>query len=166
MNKYMQIKDIMDDYISLMDELIRFEQDKLKAVENKNIEHLNSFLKAEQVYLLQLRGLDTKREAAMKAVGLEGLTYRQIINGIDPSEGSIRSELESSYEELSIKTNQFREIIQTLKTHIDLRLHTIETFMNKFGGQPSTPAELGIYDKIAQQQEGGSAAGRFKPTKA
>lgn len=166
MNKYMQIKDIMDDYIFLMDELIRFEQDKLKAVENKEIEHLDSFLKAEQAYLLQLRGLDSKRETVMKAQGMEGMTYRQIINSIDTSEAELRSELESSYEELSVKTSQFQEIIQTLKTHIDLRLHTIEAFMNKFAGQPTESAQLGIYDKIAHQRGDSSSASRFKPTKA
>lgn len=164
MNNYMEIKEIIDEYIKLMDKLIGFEQEKLKAVETKNIEHLDSFLNEEQVYLLQLRGLDQKRETILKKSGMEGLTYRQIINGIDSSQSSVRSELENSFEILSVKTNQFKEIINTIKTYIDLRLHTIEAFMERFGAPPSQDAGTGIYDKIAGQSNTNNAS-RFKSTK-
>lgn len=148
MNNYIEIKKIMDEYIELMDKLISFEQEKLIAVETKNIELLDDFLKEEQAYLLQLRGLDQKRETTQKQLGIEQLTYRQIIDKVDVS---LKHEFETSYEILSAKTKQFKEIINTIKTYIDIRVHTIDAFMEKFNVAPSQNAQTGIYNKIANQ---------------
>lgn len=150
MNNYMQIKDIIDEYIKLMDLLINFENEKLEAVKMKDINKLDTFLKEEQVYLLKLRGLDKKREDIQKNMGFEGMTYREIIQ---TSEGSLRSELENSYGILSAKTQQFNQILNTLKTHIDIRLHTIDTFMKRVGVEPSKNAQTGIYDSISRNEE-------------
>jgi len=90
MNNYAEIKEVIEEYIKLMDLLIDFEQKKLNAVKDKDIQKLDSFLKEEQVYLLKLKGLDQKREGIQKKLGVEGLTYRQII---EKTEGTLRSEL-------------------------------------------------------------------------
>lgn len=167
MNNYIEIKMIIDEYIKLMDKLIRFEQDKLEAIKSKHTEQLDAFLKEEQAYLLQLRGLDQKREATQKQLGIEGLTYRQIIGQIDQTEDSARSDFESSYELLSIKTREFKEIINTIKTYIDIRLHTIDAFMEKVSAAPSQNVQTGIYDKISSQNNTiNSQISRFKSTKA
>lgn len=163
MDNYMKIKDIMEEYIKLMDKLIDFEQEKLETIKEKNTELLDKFLKEEQVYLLQLRGLDQKRETIQKELNLEGLTYRQII---DKTESSIRSELEKSYNVLSEKTNQFKELLNTIKTYIDIKLHTIDAFKEKFGAEPSQNVQNGIYDKIANQQSSSNNhTSKFKSTK-
>lgn len=167
MNNYIEIKMIIDEYIKLMDKLIHFEQDKLEAIKSKQTEQLDAFLKEEQAYLLQLRGLDQKREATQKQLGIEGLTYRQIIGQIDQTEDSARSDFESSYELLSIKTKEFKEIINTIKTYIDIRLHTIDAFMEKVSVAPSQNVQTGIYDKISSQNDTiNSQISRFKSTKA
>lgn len=167
MNNYIEIKMIIDEYIKLMDKLIQFEQDKLEAIKSKQTEQLDAFLKEEQAYLLQLRGLDQKREATQKQLGIEGLTYRQIIGQIDQTEDSARSDFESSYELLSIKTKEFKEIINTIKTYIDIRLHTIDAFMEKVSAAPSQNVQTGIYDKISSQNNTiNSQISKFKSTKA
>lgn len=167
MNNYIEIKKIIDEYIKLMDKLISFEQEKLEAIKSKNVDQLDTLLKGEQAYLLQLRGLDQKREATQKQLGIEGLTYREIIGRIDRTEDSLRNDFKSSYELLSIKTKQFKEIINTIKTYIDIRLHTIDAFMEKVSTAPSQSVQTGIYDKIASQNDDiNSQISRFKSTKA
>nr|WP_315024610.1 flagellar protein FlgN [uncultured Aminipila sp.] len=167
MNNYVEIKEIMDEYIKLMDKLISFEQEKLEAIKDKKIDQMDMFLKEEQAYILQLRGLDGKREATQKRLGVEGLTYRQIINQIEQAEDSLRVELENSYQVLSIKTKQFKEIISTIKTYIDIRLHTIDAFIEKISTAPPQSVQSGIYDKIANQNDDvNNRISRFKSTKA
>ncbi len=87
MEDYAEIRGIIDEYITLMDKLIDFEQEKLQAVKVKDLKKLDAFLKEEQAYLLKLRGLDQKREKLQKQLGAEGLTYRQII---ERTEGDTR----------------------------------------------------------------------------
>lgn len=163
MNNYIEIKKIMDEYIELMDKLISFEQEKLIAVETKNIELLDDFLKEEQAYLLQLRGLDQKRETTQKQLGIEQLTYRQIIDKVDVS---LKHEFETSYEILSEKTKQFKEIVNTIKTCIDVRLHTIDAVKEKFIDLPFENKELGIYDKVLNKtKKTHSQPRKFESTK-
>ncbi|WP_312095212.1 flagellar export chaperone FlgN [Aminipila sp.] len=162
MNNYAEIKDVIEEYIKLMDLLIDFEQKKLNAVKEKDIQKLDNFLKEEQVYLLKLKGLDQKREGIQKKLGVEGLTYRQII---EKTEGTLRSELENSYEILAVKTKQFNETLNTLKSYIDIRLHTIEEFMKQLGAEPVKNVQTGIYDKISNNS-GKAPEHYLKSTKA
>lgn len=162
MDKYAEIKDIIAEYIVLMDRLINFEQNKLQAVQEKNNEQLDIFLKEEQVYLLQLRGLDQKRETTQKKFGMEGLTYRQII---DSSDGTIRNDLESAYSILSSKTIEFKSLMDTIKSYIDVRLHTIDALVGKFGGTPTQRTSVGIYDQVTGQPAESAKHSRFQSTK-
>ncbi len=162
MNSYIEIKEIIDEYIELMDKLIVFEQDKLEAIKEKNNDALNTFLKEEQVYLLQLRGLDKKRETIQKHLGIDGLTYKEII---EKTQGTIRKEFETSYDILSIKISQFEDLQNTIKTYIDIKLHTIDSLMNKFGASSSSSSNtLNTYDKINIQNQTAQHK-KFEPTK-
>ncbi|QAT42018.1 flagellar export chaperone FlgN [Aminipila luticellarii] len=162
MEDYAEIRGIIDEYITLMDKLIDFEQEKLQAVKVKDLKKLDAFLKEEQAYLLKLRGLDQKREKLQKQLGAEGLTYRQII---ERTEGDTRIEMENSYNILSEKTKQFNELLSTLKTYIGIRLHTIDEVMKQFGNESMQTDQTGIYDRIARNSE--KAANRpIKFTKA
>lgn len=165
MNGYIEIKGIMDEYISLMDKLITFEKEKLQAIQGKKTEELDAFLKEEQAYLLQLRGLDQKREKIQKENGFEGMTYRQIIA---KAQGDMQHDLDESFQQLDVKTKEFKELIKTINSYIDIKLHTIDAVMEKFGAEPpaKTP-QSGVYDRISKEQETTPMGlHKFKSTKA
>ncbi len=161
MEKFNDIHNIINEYITLMDKLIDFERSKLEAVQSKDNDLLNTFLKEEQVYLLQLRGLDQKRETTQRNLGIENLTYRDIIS---LAEGQEKENLQSSYDTLSIKTTEFKNLIETIKTHIEIKLHTIEATMEKFGGSSSADSNLGIYDKVSGQHNNQNSKSTFANT--
>ena len=165
MSRYMAVKEIMDEYISLMDKLIEFETEKLNAIKINKAKDLDKFLKEEQVLLLQLRGLDVKREKFLRENGLEGKKYREII---DLAEGEEKGELDKSFSILSAKTKDFKSLIRTINSYIDIKLHTIDAVIDKLGGTPSQRGEkMGVYDRINKGQEDtANAVHRFKPTKA
>lgn len=165
MEGYLKLKDIMDEYVALLDKLIAFEEQKLEAVKQAKIEDLDRFLKDEQVHLLQFKGLDAKREKLQAELGYEGLTYKQIIS---KTEGELRQQLEDSFVVLESKTNQFKGLIRTINSCIDVKLHTIEATLERFGAEPAAkPApQAGIYDKINTDTSAPPSGLRFKSTKA
>lgn len=161
MENYKEVKSIIEEYIHLMDELIAFETKKLQVIANKDMDSLNKYMKEEQVYLLQLRGLDQKREAAQVKSGVAGLTYRQIIEKLD---GSDKNEMEQLFQTLSTKTKEFKKTISTIKSYIDVKLHIIDTVMEKLGGNlTSTPT---VYNASGAQLSNTKLPnGRFESTK-
>ena len=165
MEGYLMLKDIMDEYVALLDELIVFEEGKLDAVKKGNIEDLDRFLKEEQVHLLQFKGLDSRREKLQMELGFDGLTYREIIS---KTNGELRQQLEESFTVLESKTNHFKGLIKTINSCIDVKLHTIDVALERFGAEPvSKPTQTtGIYDKISGDMNVPAAGLRFKSTKA
>lgn len=161
MNNYKEIKAVIDEYIQLMDKMILFEKEKLEVLSRKDMDLLNKYMKEEQVFLLQLRGLDQKREAAQAKCGLVGLSYKQIIQQMDGPEGT---EMQESYQILSSKTNEFKQIIGTIKSIIEVKSHIIENMVQKLGGRlddvPSTYDGSGDSLHSSKLQ-----TGRFQSTK-
>jgi hypothetical protein len=161
MENYKEIKSVIDEYIKFMDELVTFEKKKLEVVSNKDMDSLNKYMKEEQVYLLQLRGLDQKREAAQAKLGVLGLTYRQIMEKMD---GPDRAEMQDAYQLLSAKTKDFKNTINTIKSFIDLRLHIIDDVVGKLGGKnDSTSNTYGLSG--VQLSSSKEPTGRFQSTK-
>ncbi len=162
---YQRIQEIMEEYSTLLDQLVDFEKNKLDAVKAKNLEQLDNFLKDEQVHLLSLKGLDVKREKIQNECGLEGLTYRQII---DKAPEELKAPLQASYDQISEKTSYFQELVRTINTYIDIQLHTIEAVMERIGAEKSQPS--GIYDSNAREEKAAAEANQrphsFRPTKA
>ncbi|MBN7773738.1 MULTISPECIES: flagellar export chaperone FlgN [Bacillati] len=161
MENYKEIQSVIDEYIQLMDKLIAFEQEKLDVISREDIELLNKYMKEEQVYLLQLRGLDQKREAAQEKCGVTGLTYKQIIEKMDGAEGN---EMQEAYQILSSKTNEFRQIINTIRSHIEVKSHIIDHVIQKLGGK--TDFTNNTYGTSGEPlHPSGIQTGRFQSTK-
>ena len=67
--------DLLEKLILLFDDLADVEQTKLEAATNKDIDTLSDCMKEEQVFLLQFRGLDKKRETIQKDLGFENMKF-------------------------------------------------------------------------------------------
>ncbi len=163
MEQLKEIKDIMEEYIELLEALTEFEQRKFDALKAKDMEKLDTFLKEEQVHFLQLRGLDSKREKLLKEAGLEGKTYRQLLDLVEPS---LKQEFQHSFDILSDKTDQLKDLIRTINIHIELQLHTIDTFRDRLAeaghikkSDLNSRIESGIYS-----DSGRNSAGHTEPS--
>ena len=72
-------------YLALLDglrqelrRLTQVEQDKVAAVHSHDLNALNECMKREQAAALALRGREQQRDAMLKALGLEGVSLREL----------------------------------------------------------------------------------------
>ncbi|MCI8645240.1 MAG: flagellar protein FlgN [Firmicutes bacterium] len=74
-----QFEQIINQMIALFEENLPLEQEKLRAVQEDDVAAVEDCMKREQAVVLQMRGLEKKREDIQKANGWAGLTFREII---------------------------------------------------------------------------------------
>lgn len=73
-----ELKKIIVDLNSVFEELIPIERNKLTAAADHNVVELEECMKREQVAILQLKGLDQRREALQQKHGWNGMSFRQL----------------------------------------------------------------------------------------
>jgi SMC interacting uncharacterized protein involved in chromosome segregation len=110
----------------------------------------------EQVFLLQMRNLDFKREKMQQQIGAAGLTFREIIDMFESPE---KESLTALFDELSAKSSELKEVITGTKRFIELHLNSITALLAKIEGNE------GVYNKSGEKEPKEPPA-RFKPTKA
>lgn len=79
MNDFTAFTKVIEEFITLFDHLIEIEQEKLDAAVKNRVTFVEDCMHKEQAAVLQLRGLEQKREAEQKHLGMEGYTFRQIL---------------------------------------------------------------------------------------
>ena len=82
MNDFSQFTEIIKEFIALFDNLIPIEQEKLDAAVKNRITFVEDCMHKEQAAVLKLRGLEQRREAEQKRLGMEGYTFRQILEHV------------------------------------------------------------------------------------
>lgn len=116
--------DLLEKLILLFDDLTDIEQTKLEAVKSKNMDTLNDCMKDEQVYLLQFRGLDKKRESIQKELGFENMKFAQIIANIKDKQ--YKQEFEELYSTLKETMDFYQQIHHNTKSIIEFNLMSID----------------------------------------
>jgi len=147
---------VIDETLILFDDLIKLESKKIDAISENDVTLLDQYMNDEQVFLLQMRNLDFKREKVLEQIGAPGSSFRQVI---DEYEGTEKETLNSLFKELSAKSSELKEVITTTKRFIDLHLNSITALLNKM----DDPGE--VYNKSGEK-EPKDPPKRFKPTKA
>ena len=147
---------VIKETLALFDELLSLEGKKINAIAENDITLLDQYMNDEQVYLLQMRGLDYKREKMQEQLNAAGLTFRQMIDNFNSPE---KESLISLYEELSSKSSELKEAITGTKRFIDLHLNSISALLEKLEGSE------GVYNKSGEKEPKEPPA-RFAPTKA
>ncbi|WP_352400306.1 flagellar export chaperone FlgN [Anaerotignum sp.] len=137
--------------IQLIETLINIEQDKLKAVSTNDLDLLNSCIKNEQVQVLKLRGLDKKREQIQTDLGYENLSFREIIKLLPIEQ---QAESKKLFTILQQTTNQFNALNGSVKTALDVNLHSINTTLSKLNLNPDneqnqTPTGSNLKNRFA-----------------
>jgi len=146
---------LIEETITLFDELLGLELKKVDAMSENDVTLLDQYMNDEQVYLLQMRGIDYKREKMQEQLGASGLTFRQMIDQFEAPE---KERLIPLYEKLSSKAAELKEAISNTKRFINLHLNSISALLEKLEGQST-------YNKSGEKEQT-SPPTRFTPTKA
>lgn len=114
---------IIKDLIQLFGALTEVEQTKLNAAVENKISFVEECMKKEQAAVLRLRGLDQRREKAQRELGMEGASFREILEQVSQEE---EKELRPLFQELSDKVSRFQSVSDSAKDIIEVNLHTIK----------------------------------------
>lgn len=124
MNDFSNFIKLIEDYIVLFDNLIPIEQEKLDAAVKNQVTFIEDCMHKEQAAVLQLRGLEQKREAEQKRLGMDNYTFKEILAHA-PEEASVA--LEPLFDQLSERVRSFRSISDSAKDIIEVNLHVIQS---------------------------------------
>lgn len=119
-SKFISVTGEMADFFDAFQLL---EKEKLEAVAKNNIRKLEECMKKEQAEILVLRGLERKQAEIQKAMGYEGLTFKELI-ALASNEN--KYELEIVYSRLSSALERFTSTTESVKSAIDENLGIID----------------------------------------
>ena len=115
MNDFTAFTKVIEEFITLFDHLISIEQEKLDAAVKNRVTFVEDCMHKEQAAVLQLRGLEQKRETEQKRLGMEGFTFRRILEEA-PSETA--ASLKTLFDQLSERVTSLRSVSYSAKNII------------------------------------------------
>ncbi|MCI8886244.1 MAG: flagellar protein FlgN [Dorea sp.] len=140
MNDFTAFTKVIEEFITLFDHLISIEQEKLDAAVKNRVTFVEDCMHKEQAAVLQLRGLEQKRETEQKRLGMEGFTFRRILEEA-PSETA--ASLKPLFDQLSERVTAFRSVSDSAKNIIEVNLHMIQSALAAEGPGQDTYTAAG-----------------------
>lgn len=147
MSDFSAFADLMKEFIEFFDTLIPIEQDKLDATVKNRVAIVEDFMHKEQAAVMRLRGLEQKREAEQKRLGLEGCTFRQILEKIPDTDAAM---LKPLFDRIDGQVRSLQSLNGTIRDAIEVNLRVIE--LNLTGD----PAGKATYSAAGQKTENGN----------
>lgn len=123
MSDFSAFADLMKEFIEFFDTLIPIEQDKLDATVKNRVGILEDFMHKEQAAVMRLRGLEQKREAEQKRLGLEGCTFRQILEKIPDTDAAM---LKPLFDRVDSQVRTMQSLSGSIRDAIEVNLRVIE----------------------------------------
>ena len=114
---------LLKEYTEIYKMFLELEYDKYEAVIEDDVIALDNIVSQEEVYYLQMKGIEHKREKLLNSLELSGKTLKEII---DAAENESKIKLQEQFEELN-------KINDLLKIVIEVRLRRINNKMNNLG---------------------------------
>ncbi len=114
---------------------LELEYDKYEAVIKNDVISLDNIVSQEEVYYLQMKGIEHKREKLLNSLGLSGKTLKEII---DAAENEFKTNLQEEFEELNNTIKELKKINELLKTIIEVRLRRINKGLSNLGENKNT----------------------------
>ncbi len=121
-----------------LDQLTELARKKTAAVRRDDLLTVNDCMKEEQVLSLTLRGMDQKRDKMLDALGLSGVSLRELPSHC-PEE--LRQTAEKTVEALQAKYSIYQSAAETTRTILEMNLHEIGKYLQ--GHANGVPADLG-----------------------
>lgn len=107
MDGYDEFYDFMEQYTDFYYSVSENEKDKTDALASYNLEKINTILSDYQVFIMKVEQFEQKRNELQKKLGLEGKTFRAIV---ESENGECREELEDlfySFRDAVMKTREY-----------------------------------------------------------
>lgn len=125
-----ELKKIILELIGIFQELLPIEKTKMGAAADYNVALMEECMKKEQAAILQIKGLDRKREELLADNGWEGKTFRQILEEL-PEES--RKELQPLFYKLEEEIQAFCSVNENANEIIKTNLHVVDSMAEKSG---------------------------------
>ena len=106
-----------------LEQLTEVEREKTAAVGRGDLGAVDACMKREQVFSLNLRGFDQKREKLLARMGLTGSTLRQLEEQA-PAEAAV--ETRQTAEKLRQRYQVFQSASEVARSALECNLHAIE----------------------------------------
>lgn len=115
---------VIRDLTEVARHIAQIEDDKAEAASLKHHERMDGYIKKEQADILKLRGLDQHRIRLAKSLGWDSLTFRQILDQVEPDTEQILTPLFHGLEQQLKRLQQSRNAAEQI---INVRIHELET---------------------------------------
>ena len=115
MNDYSSFIEVIREFIQLFEALIPIEQKKLDSAVHNQVSFVEDCMNQEQAAVLRLRGLELKRQKIQKDLGMEQLTFKQLI---EEAPEDVKVSLIPLFNELNEKVALFRSVSDSAKDTI------------------------------------------------
>ena len=132
-----QLCSVLNSICTLFDRLLVVENNKLDAIAINDVDMLDEYMRAEQAFTMELRGLDARREKILEDLGLSGLTMSTIIERYS---GEDRTKLSVIFEKLQERTEEIQVAVACTKRFIELHLQSLDLVLDRMGEQKAVDA--------------------------
>ncbi len=120
--------DIVKNLTEVFNELTQIANSKLQAAKDNRLSVIDDCMTKEQAIILRLKGLEVKREAAMEELGFAGLSFREILEKVEPKD---KEEYALVFEELSRAIQMFQLINDEVIVMLDVSVRDWEKKINE-----------------------------------
>jgi len=122
------LSNILKETAEMYEGFIRLEYDKYDAVITDNTARLDEIISIEQAFFLKMRGLEQKRQKITKDMNMQDKTLKQILELAQHEE---KAKLKVEHERLLKALNDFKKINSECKSLIEVKLHKINSCIEK-----------------------------------
>jgi hypothetical protein len=143
MKNYDEFYDFMEQYTDFYAEVSENEKLKLDALASEDLELINKVLSDYQVYVSKAENYEKRREELFKKIGLDGKTFREII---DMETGDRREELEDLFFD-------FRDAVIAARDYNSRSLDIVKKNLKEMGMQDYDINDPACYDKSGNVSE-------------
>jgi len=124
-----------------LEQLTAVEREKTAAVGRSDLNAVDACMKKEQVFSLNLRGFDQKREKLLAKMGLSGSTLRQM-EDLAPPEAAM--ETKRVVQTLRQRYQVFQSASGVARNALECNLHAIEKLQKSRGVIPEDAPTAGV----------------------
>ncbi|MDF2948240.1 MAG: hypothetical protein K0R07_250 [Sedimentibacter sp.] len=128
-----ELIELLKESAEVYKQFLELEYKKYDIVIKNDVISLDDIVSKEQVVFLKMRGLEQKREKLIVSFGMNGKTFKEIIDNQDEDENLL-----SEYQKLKSIISEVKKISSLCKTLIEVRLHRLDKAMSQLGESENT----------------------------
>lgn len=115
------------------------QREKARVVRLDDLRGLDTCIKQEQAISMELRGYEQKRESALEALGLAGVSLSGLY---DRAPVDCRGETREAVEELMLQYQHFHSASEVARNTLECNLHEIEKVLKDLGRDVENDPEI------------------------